>query len=708
MKKNKLSNSNLNNGKKKTIKTRIISAILACTISLALIISLISIFLSSNTIMKAAKENIQLTADANVNELEQNIKHFENTVNIISSTISSIEDIISTINSPEATEHFLNDIETLIKNMAKTDKNIGGIFVYFRPDLTEDFIYLDYRSVNGTDKFDKITDVKKDDFVQKKDSNLWFHDVVDKKKSIWSHPYIDEKTNSEVVNYSAPIIVNNEVIGVAGIVISFENFRNLVDKIEVFDTGYAFLLNEEYDYLVHPTLTVNDNIGTINNGQYKYIVEDIEKNGRNVLNTVFGGEKKLLGYNKTSNGYTLIVIAPVSEIYKDVYSLAFTLLLISILGIALAVIIAFLIGSKISTPISNLTKLINKTSEFNLEEQDDDKNSKLHIRKDEIGIMYSSIMQMRNALREIVHKISNNSGQLALYSKRLVTATDETSVSLQEIAKAIEEMAAGATEQAKQTQEGTEQLLVLANEINSIEESSSTLKNLSDEMGKQSMEGLEKIKVLQEKFRLNAELAMEVSKNMYNLSEQSNSIHNIVSTIQSISEQTNLLALNASIEAARAGDNGRGFAVVAEEIRKLAEQSARYSNDIESIITDIQKSTYKTKENVEAFNEIFRESNIAMDENSKVFKLIYDSIEKSIEQINTLLEKVATVDKTKNSVVSSIESIAAISEESASSTEEVSATTEEQTATIETIAQMAVDLKNVVEELDTLVSKFKL
>ncbi|WP_352419318.1 methyl-accepting chemotaxis protein [Proteiniborus sp.] len=697
-----------NSTKSKTIKTKIITSILVYTVLLAVITGAVSIFVSSKVIMEKAKENILLTATTNVNELNQSIKHFENSINIIASTVSNTENIISILNEPEATEHFLNDLEPLVENVAKTDETIDGVFIYFRPDLTDNLKHVDFKRISGTGDFNKITDVEEVDFIQKKDSNLWFHDVVDKKKSIWSHPYIDERTNSEVVTFSSPIISNGEVIGVVGLRISFEDFKNLVNKIKVFDTGYAFLLNEEYDYLVHPTLTVNDNIGTINNGQYKYIVEDIEQSGSNVLRTFFGGEEKLLGYARTINGYTLIIIAPIVEVYKDMYSLIVLLSGIIVIGIIISVIGAFLSGKKISSPISSLTKLINRTSEFNLEEQDDDKNNNLYLHQNEIGVMAKSIAQMRTALREIVNRISTNSSQLGLYSKGLVTTTDESSISLQEVAKAIEEMAAGATEQAKQTQEGTEQLLVLAREINSIEESSSRLKDFSDEMGKQSIEGLEKIKVLQEKFRLNAQLAVEVSNNMHNLSEQSNSIHSIVSTIQSISEQTNLLALNASIEAARAGENGKGFAVVAEEIRKLAEQSAHYSNDIENIISDIKNSMTKTKTNVDLFNEIFQESNVAMDENGKTFELIYDSIEKSIQQINTLLEKVSLVNVTKDSVVSSIESIAAISQESAASTEEVSATTEEQTATIESIAQMAIDLENVVEELNSLVNTFKL
>lgn len=692
----------------KSIRTSIIASILVCTVLLAVIVGAVSIFVSSKVIMKEAHKNILLAATSNVNELDQSIGHFENSVNVISSSIASTGDIISTLNDPEASERFLNSIDLLVKNVAKTDENIESVFVYFRPDLTEDFKYVDYDRTEGTGTFSEITDLRAEDYNERKDSNLWFYDVIDQKKSIWSHPFMDEKTNTELVNFSSPIISNNQVVGVVGVDIKFEDFKKLVNEIKVFDTGYAFLLNEEYDYLIHPTLTVNENIGTINNGQYKYIVDAIENNGSSILETFFGGENKLLGYARTINGYTLIVIAPVVEIYKDMHSLITLLIVILVIGILLSVIVAFLFGNRISSPIASLTGFINRTSEFDLVEQNDNKNDSLDSRRDETGLMASSISKMRKALREIVQNISQNSNQLSMYSKRLVTATDETSMALQEVARAIEEMAAGATEQAKETQAGTEQLLILAKEINDIEESSSRLKSFSDEMSKQSIEGVEKIKILQDKFSLNAKLAIEVSNNINDLSDQSNSIHEIVNTIQSISEQTNLLALNASIEAARAGENGRGFAVVAEEIRKLAEQSARYSDEIESIISDIRGSMSKTKTNVDMFNQIFNESNVAMGENDKAFRLIYESIEKSIQQINMLLEKVKIVDKTKNSVVSSIESISAISEESAASTQQVSATTEEQTATIESIAQMAIDLQEVVDELNTLVGTFKL
>lgn len=691
--------------KLKSIRTKVIASILTCTVVLTVIIGSVSTIFSSKVIMKGAHENILLTAASSVNKLDQSISHFENSVKVLISTITDTKDVISLLNDPEASEHYLSDLDHIVKNVGKSSEGISGIFVYFRPELTGDFKYLDYVKVKDSSALNKVENLKAKDYSKTSNNNIWYTNVINEKRSIWSHPYIDEKTNTEIVNFASPIIINNQVVGVAGVRIEFEDLKKLVNEVKIFDTGYAFLLNEEYDYLVHPTLNVNDNIGTINNGQYKYIVDTIEQKSSDVLETFFGGEDKLLGYARTCNGYTLIVIAPITEIYKEMYGLIQLLISLAIGGIIISIAVAFIFGKRISSPIVSLTGFINRTSEFDLIEYED---KKLYSLRDETGLMAVSVDKMRKALREMVNKISKNSIHLDQYSTRLVTATDETSIALQEVARAIEEMAAGATEQAKETQEGTEQLLILAREINDIDESVSRLKGFSDEMSKHSIEGVEKIKVLQDKFNQNAKLAVEVSNNINDLSNQSNSIHDIVNTIQSISEQTNLLSLNASIEAARAGENGRGFAVVADEIRKLAEQSARYSDEIEGIISNIRENMSKTKANVDTFNQIFNESNVAVDENGKAFMLIYESIEKSVHQINMLLDKVNVVDETKNRVVSSIESISAISEESAASSEEVAATTEEQTATIESIAQMAIDLREVVNELNNLVNTFKL
>ena len=124
-----------------------------------------------------------------------------------------------------------------------------------------------------------------------------------------------------------------------------------------------------------------------------------------------------------------------------------------------------------------------------------------------------------------------------------------------------------------------------------------------------------------------SEFVKDTSNHMAELSSQVKSIDSFVSVIKEISEQTNLLALNAAIEAARAGEAGRGFAVVADEIRKLAEQSNDFTNDIKTIIDELrQKSTGAVEAMVEA-KGIVNKQNISVKSTEEKFEMIAQAIE---------------------------------------------------------------------------------
>ncbi|MBD2743479.1 CHASE3 domain-containing protein [Coleofasciculus sp. FACHB-1120] len=333
--------------------------------------------------------------------------------------------------------------------------------------------------------------------------------------------------------------------------------------------------------------------------------------------------------------------------------------------------------------------------------------------------------------KKVVRPINDVTSALASSSTEISTAVEEQeriasnqAVAVNQACATMNELNASArqaSEQAEASLESARQLLVLAesstkgaNQVLALAESSTKGANQVLALAESSATGSRQVLSLAASGNQSViktvngmselkEKVVAIADHILSLSEQTNQIGNISALVTGISNQTNMLALNAAVEAVRAGENSKGFTVIASEIRKLADQSKKSAEKINTLISDIQKSinltvivTERGKKDADETIEMSRETAEAF---AKVSQAINDVVLESSTNVTQAINDVVL--EAYNSVIQAIEevvlnnqqdSITAINDVVLRS-QQISLTAKQQALAIEQVVEVMNNLK---------------
>jgi methyl-accepting chemotaxis protein len=419
------------------------------------------------------------------------------------------------------------------------------------------------------------------------------------------------------------------------------------------------------------------------------------KNG----NFVNGGY--MYSYARTKNDWLISVAVPEAALYRELKSARNTTIFVSIISLLLAIALGFWISNKISIPLVKIMKYMDVAEKGDLTVTSDIADSS------EIGKLSKSFNSMIGNIRDLIHKNRTMTHQISDDMQMMNTMAEESKTIAENITKAMEGIASGVSEQAKNIDDTTSIMGALSEKITSVNDNVLIVTKVANSTIDISNNSAETINELTAKTHKSVEIYSQIKDDISSLSDKVSEIIKIVNIIQSISKQTNLLALNASIEAARAGEAGRGFAVVANEVKKLAETSDSSTKDIINIINSIQQNVKKTEKSVLDANDIFKEQEAVVSKTDLAFQSIKESMLSLIDKFDSVKNSAAEILDYRQQVISSLDSISLIAQESVAATEEVMASDEEQVAYVNQFVEVINKTTESAIELNKKMEVFK-
>lgn len=665
-----MSNRILVNGKERKpqkMGVQIALLIIGVVVAIMLVTNGLNLFISYGKLQDANMKQIEIIADQAQGEMENWLK-------MNSYVMESCLDYVNTKTSQAGRVSYLNGIKDSFTAMPKGlyIGLIGGTLLY--PGVERSSLGVNY---NPTEQD-------------------WFTQIVGKEGIWYSSAFYDGTRDSYYITISMSVDTNDGVL--AGDLYLAEIEEKLLE-LAAEDQAGLVLIGETGEVIISSQEEWKfQNLSQIDTKLSQDVqAETIQKS------YVIDEEDQIVAVAELEQlGWKLIIMVPTAAILSDCYSIAVSSVISMGVSVLILIILVALVVRTIVTPIHMVNAYMEKMAEGDLT------NVLKVTSATEIGSMMTAINESVSSVEGVVKNmkgaIQTLTGEVTEGKKATETLEEHShsiAHSAEEIADNIQQISMAASQVATMAGSVTDSVTEISDKG---KEAQNTLDNTILVTGT----GQKDIQRVTNEIEDIKNSIMVLSGTVEKAENITKKISNIIGVIQEIASETNLLALNASIEAARAGDAGRGFAVVAEEIKNLADSSAKSAKDISKLIKEVELIVRDTVEQTNVNVKKIESSVVTVGQSEESFSDIAVAVDMIRKEIVDMLQAIRNVEE-------NAQSLAAISQEQTAEVEEVVTTitlvkdaTEQNLSSVGTVKASVESLHGLSQELEEVVGRFKI
>ena len=386
---------------KKSIQSKIILVILVGILFSSLTIGGLGIVSFQEELDKTIVSTMNLACGEKAQELNTTLGRIEQSAEVMAVLAQNYISDIDGLKEETTRNHYIEHLRDAAYNIAVNTSGAFGIYVRINPEIAGDKIGFYWMQNPATGKLEIVENTKISDYEPSDIEHVgWYYKPVKAGSAVWLDPYESQKIYQTIVSYAIPIYKEDMLLGVVGVDIDWSYITDNIDSISTYESGYAFLMDEEFTIVYSKELEAGTKLAEFSDELGHLKKAELVRSDR-VFEINYDGTKNIVAFTELNNGKIMAIIVPKSEINADFYALVARVVFLALLTSAVFVYGTMKMANSIIRPLKKLNEAAKDLADGYL---DVDLNIKSN---DELGALASSLSETARQLKIRIDYINN-------------------------------------------------------------------------------------------------------------------------------------------------------------------------------------------------------------------------------------------------------------------------------------------------------------